>query len=141
MKGAENKKGIKRKMTNVKAREEIILELGNEILNAVRGISEKQTEPLSLVEVIIACGNAQIALYERGYAKEIAQIEIYEKEGVWHAAETSIGVVREGKAKEEALTALENALLSFPPCTLTEAQTKAIPYALAAIKEAKEEER
>ena len=139
MKGAGNKKGIKRKMTNVKAREEIILELGNEILNAVRKISKKQTQPLSLIEVIIACGNAQIAMYEKGYAKEIAQIEIYEKEGVWHAAETSIGVVREGKAKEEALTALENALLSYPSYSLTEVQRKAIPDALVAIREAKQE--
>ena len=125
-------------MTNVKAREEIILELGDKILNAVREVSEKQTEPITLLEVIIACGNAQIAIFERGYAKDIARIEMYEKEGLWHVSETNMGVVRDGKTREEALTALENALLSFPSCSLTEVQRKAIPYALAAIREAKE---
>ena len=125
-------------MTKVKAREEIILELGDKILDAVREVSKNQTEPLSLLEVIIACGTVQIAICERGYAIKTAKIETYEKDGLWRASETNMGVVREGKTRGEALTALENALLSYPSYSLTEVQRKAIPYALAAIREAKE---
>ena len=62
-------KEIKGKTTNIKAREKIVLELGDKILNAIQEVNRNQIEPMSLLEVIIACGNAQIAIYEKGYAK------------------------------------------------------------------------
>jgi len=54
-------------MTNVKAREEIILELSDKFLDVVKETSGKQSENVSLLEVIIACGALQAALFEKGH--------------------------------------------------------------------------
>lgn len=71
--------------------------------------------------------------------RRTAKIRRYSKEGVWYAEEKSTGIIRFGKTETEALIALENTLLSYPPYVLSEAEKGAIPDALKAIKEAKKE--
>ena len=78
-------------------------------------------------------------LQEYEKLRRAAKIYRYSEGGVYYAEEKSTRIIRIGKTEKEALTALENTLLSYPSYVLTEAGREAIPDALKAIKEAKEE--